>query len=88
MQLLALDTSTETMSIAVQRTVDGQVRVWQHSAPHLVSRLRAVRHPAGTVDFVHCVTISGLSANTDCYWKVVSSGVESGDSNGSAFIGW
>ena len=33
MQLLALDTSTETMSIAVQRTVDGQVRVWQHSAP-------------------------------------------------------
>ncbi|MDP2368014.1 tRNA (adenosine(37)-N6)-threonylcarbamoyltransferase complex dimerization subunit type 1 TsaB [Rhodoferax sp.] len=33
MQLLALDTSTETMSIAVQRTLDGQVRVWQHSAP-------------------------------------------------------
>ena len=33
MQLLALDTSTETLSIAVQRLVDGQVRVWQHSEP-------------------------------------------------------
>jgi|CXWL01.1.fsa_nt_gi tRNA threonylcarbamoyladenosine biosynthesis protein TsaB len=33
MQLLALDTSTETMSIAVQRTVDGQHRVWQYHAP-------------------------------------------------------
>ena len=33
MQLLALDTSTETMSIAVQRVVDGQPRVWQLNAP-------------------------------------------------------
>ena len=31
MNLLAFDTSTETMSIAVSRTVDGQARVWQHS---------------------------------------------------------
>ncbi len=29
MKLLAFDTSTETLSIAVSRVVDGQVRVWQ-----------------------------------------------------------
>ena len=33
MNLLAFDTSTELMSIAVQRTVDGALRVWQHSSP-------------------------------------------------------
>ncbi len=33
MQLLALDTSTETLSIAVQRLVGGRVQVWQHSEP-------------------------------------------------------
>lgn len=33
MHLLALDTSTDTLSIAVQRLVDGQIRVWQHSEP-------------------------------------------------------
>jgi len=32
MNLLAFDTGTESMSIAVARTVDGQVRQWQHSA--------------------------------------------------------
>ena len=32
MNLLAFDTGTETMSIAVARTVDAQVRQWQHSA--------------------------------------------------------
>ncbi len=32
MNLLALDTGTETMSIAVCRTVDGQVQQWQHTA--------------------------------------------------------
>lgn len=31
MNLLAFDTSTETMHIAVARTVDGQVQQWQHS---------------------------------------------------------
>lgn len=31
MKLLAFDTSTETLSIAVGREVDGQPRVWQHS---------------------------------------------------------
>ncbi len=31
MNLLAFDTSTETLSIAVSRTVQGQPRVWQHS---------------------------------------------------------
>lgn len=33
MQLLALDTSTETLSIAVQRLVGGRVQVWQHNEP-------------------------------------------------------
>lgn len=32
MRLLAFDTSTDAMSIAVGRTVDGAARVWQHSA--------------------------------------------------------
>ena len=32
MNLLAFDTGTEMMSIAVCRTVDGQVQLWQHSA--------------------------------------------------------
>lgn len=32
MNLLAFDTGTEMMSIAVSRTVNGQVRQWQHSA--------------------------------------------------------
>ena len=32
MNLLAFDTGTEMMSIAVARTVDGQLRQWQHSA--------------------------------------------------------
>ncbi len=32
MNLLAFDTGTEMMSIAVCRTVDGQVQQWQHSA--------------------------------------------------------
>lgn len=32
MNLLAFDTGTENMSIAVARTVDGQARQWQHSA--------------------------------------------------------
>lgn len=31
MNLLAFDTSTEALSIAVSRTVDGHPRVWQHS---------------------------------------------------------
>ena len=31
MRLLAFDTSTDTMSIAVGRTVDGVPRVWQHT---------------------------------------------------------
>ena len=31
MKLLAFDTSTELISIAVMRVVDGQVRVWQHT---------------------------------------------------------
>ncbi len=33
MQLLAFDTSTERMSIAVSRTVDGQTRTWEHTGP-------------------------------------------------------
>ena len=33
MQLLAFDTSTERMSIAVSRTVDGQTRTWDYSGP-------------------------------------------------------
>jgi len=32
MNLLAFDTGTEMMSIAVSRTVDGQVQQWQHTA--------------------------------------------------------
>lgn len=32
MNLLAFDTGTEMMSIAVSRTLDGQVQLWQHSA--------------------------------------------------------
>ncbi len=32
MRLLAFDTSTDTMSIAVGRILDGEMRVWQHSA--------------------------------------------------------
>lgn len=32
MNLLAFDTGTELLSIAVARTVDGQTRQWQHSA--------------------------------------------------------
>ena len=32
MNLLAFDTGTEMMSIAVSRTVDGQVQLWQHTA--------------------------------------------------------
>jgi tRNA threonylcarbamoyladenosine biosynthesis protein TsaB len=32
MNLLAFDTGTEMMSIAVSRTVDGQAQLWQHSA--------------------------------------------------------
>ena len=31
MRLLAFDTSTDTMSIAVGRTVDGAPRIWQHT---------------------------------------------------------
>ncbi|MES2879298.1 MAG: tRNA (adenosine(37)-N6)-threonylcarbamoyltransferase complex dimerization subunit type 1 TsaB [Pseudomonadota bacterium] len=33
MTLLAFDTSTDMMSIAVQRTLDGAPQVWQHTAP-------------------------------------------------------
>lgn len=33
MNLLAFDTSTEMMSVAVQRTLDGVRQDWQHSAP-------------------------------------------------------
>lgn len=33
MNLLAFDTSTEMMSVAVQRTLDGVRQGWQHSAP-------------------------------------------------------
>lgn len=33
MNLLAFDTSTDLMSIAVQRTLDGAPQVWQHSGP-------------------------------------------------------
>src|SRR5450830_440671 len=33
MNLLAFDTSTDMMSIAVQRTLDGLPQVWQHTAP-------------------------------------------------------
>lgn len=54
MQLLALDTSTETMSIAVQRVVDGQARVWQHHAPggaqtssQLIPAIQALLEQAG-----------------------------------------
>jgi len=32
MNLLAFDTSTEVMSVAVQRRVDGSAQLWQHSA--------------------------------------------------------
>jgi tRNA threonylcarbamoyladenosine biosynthesis protein TsaB len=32
MNLLAFDTGTDVMSVAVSRTVDGQVRHWQHTA--------------------------------------------------------
>ncbi|MCA3237388.1 MAG: tRNA (adenosine(37)-N6)-threonylcarbamoyltransferase complex dimerization subunit type 1 TsaB [Curvibacter sp.] len=32
MKLLAFDTSTELMSIAVMREVDGEARVWQHTS--------------------------------------------------------
>ena len=32
MNLLAFDTSTDVMSIAVQRTVDGSAQVWQQTA--------------------------------------------------------
>jgi tRNA threonylcarbamoyladenosine biosynthesis protein TsaB len=31
MKLLAFDTSTDVMSIAVTRMVDGQARVWEHT---------------------------------------------------------
>lgn len=31
MNILAFDTSTETMSVAVGRTVDGQARLWEHT---------------------------------------------------------
>jgi tRNA threonylcarbamoyladenosine biosynthesis protein TsaB len=33
MNLLAIDTSTETLSVAVCRTVQGQPTVWQHTGP-------------------------------------------------------
>lgn len=33
MKLLAIDTSTETLSVAVCRTVQGQQTVWQHTGP-------------------------------------------------------
>lgn len=33
MKLLAFDTSTELMSVAVQDTLDGTPRIWQHSGP-------------------------------------------------------
>lgn len=33
MNLLAFDTSTEIMSVAVQATQDGRLQVWQHNAP-------------------------------------------------------
>lgn len=47
MNLLAFDTSTELMSVAVQRRVAGACQVWQHSGPggaqtstHLIPRIQ------------------------------------------------
>ncbi len=54
MNLLAFDTSTETMSVAVQRHADGQLQLWQHSAPggsqtstHLIPAIQALMAQAG-----------------------------------------
>lgn len=54
MNLLALDTSTEMMSVAVQRTVDGVHQGWQHSAPggaqtsaHLIPAIQRLMAQAG-----------------------------------------
>ena len=54
MNLLAFDTSTEVMSVAVQRTVGGGHRVWQHSAAggaqtstHLIPVIQRLMTQAG-----------------------------------------
>ena len=54
MNLLAFDTSTDMMSVAVQRTVAGAPQVWQHSAPggaqtsaHLIPLIQNLMSQAG-----------------------------------------
>ncbi len=54
MKLLAFDTSTERMSVAVQRTVGDDIRVWQHSAEggartstHLIPAIQDLMGQAG-----------------------------------------
>lgn len=53
MSLLAFDTSTEVMSIAVSRTVDGAVSVWEHTgaggsqaSAHLIGQVMALLQQA------------------------------------------
>ena len=54
MNLLAFDTSTDLMSVAVQRTVDGAAQMWQHTAPggaqtsaHLIPHIQQLMAQAG-----------------------------------------
>jgi len=54
MNLLAFDTSTDMMSIAVQRTLDGTAQVWQRTAPggaqtsaHLIPLIQDLMQQAG-----------------------------------------
>lgn len=54
MNLLAFDTSTDVMSVAVSRTRAGSVQVWQHTAPGgaltsaaLIPAILALTHDAG-----------------------------------------
>ncbi len=54
MNLLAFDTSTEVMSIAVSRTVHNSVTVWEHTgaggsqaSAHLIGQVMALLHQAG-----------------------------------------
>ncbi len=54
LNLLAFDTSTDAMSIAVQRGQDGSSQVWHHSGPggaqtsaHLIPAIQDLMHQAG-----------------------------------------
>lgn len=54
MNLLAFDTSTDVMSIAVQRSLNGAPQVWQHTGPggaqtsaHLIPAIQDLMHQAG-----------------------------------------